>query len=229
MKTSLTASHVISDIEFELIQGAISRDELGQSIQAVKQYQNQVRSEVFQSPRQTADTREVLSRQFQINDMLITMLQEMAASLQALQLQFKQLGRARSGVPAATGPAEALPGVSAAEATEQPSWRPTDGLNNAMRLEALHQKLDIQPANVPIPFISGLIRRLRFGLHNLVLFYVNRLGKSQAMINSEYGDWILYLEALQRHQQEEIETLTAQVADLQSRLAAAPNQTSRHI
>lgn len=220
MKSSLTASHVISDIEFELIQGVISRDELGQSIQAVKQYQNQVRTEVFQSPRQTADTREVLSRQFQINDMLITMLQEMAASLQTLQLQFKQLGRARSGTPA-----EALPSALSVEVNERPSWRPVDGLNSVMRPETLHQKLDVQPTNVPIPFVSGLIRRLRFGLHNLVLFYVNRLGKSQAMINSEYGDWILHLEALHRHQQEEIETLTAQVADLQSRLAAAENQT----
>lgn len=93
MKRSLTADDVIREIEFELIQGAISKDELGQGIQTVKKFQNQIRAEFFNASSQSTDQRDYASRQFQINDMLTTLLQEMAATIQSLRLELHQSTR----------------------------------------------------------------------------------------------------------------------------------------
>ena len=89
MKRWLTADDVLRDVEFEIAQGAISRDELGQGVQAVKEYQNKLRGEVFQASRQVGESREALSRLFQINDMLITLQQEMAAGIETLQVDLR--------------------------------------------------------------------------------------------------------------------------------------------
>ena len=44
MMRPTTPNDVLNDIEFELMQGAVSRDELGQGIQTARQYQNRVRA-----------------------------------------------------------------------------------------------------------------------------------------------------------------------------------------
>ncbi len=200
MKRSLTASDILSDIEFELAQGAISRNDLGQGIQAIKQYQNKMRSEVFLSARQTVDRRETVGQQFQINDMHVTLMQEMAAAIQSLRSDLRQIGEVRQNAPVAS-----IMRWSTAE------------VENAMRSKALHVKPDVRSIGVPV--IGGLLQRLRVALHHLPLFYVQRLADKQAAINRTYGEWILHLTRLYEGQQEEIEALGSQVAALQNRLA----------
>lgn len=216
MKSTLTASDVLADIEFELMQGAISRDEFGRSLQAVRQHQNKIRQELF-GDQQEVDLKEALSRQFQINDMLLTLLQEMSGGFVEMQQQISWVGQARGGTDQSTAARLARAMASHAQPDELRSTLP---LVEAARQEFLHQKMDMQPNGRPIPILNGIIRRLRTGLHNLVLFYVNKLGKEQTAVNQLHADWIQHLNALVRHQQEEIQQLTRQVAELQDKSAA---------
>ncbi|HID53742.1 MAG TPA: hypothetical protein EYP41_17120 [Anaerolineae bacterium] len=211
MKSTLTASDILADIEFELMQGAISRNELGQSIQKVRQHQNKIRGQVFETELDEAHLREALSSQFQMNDMLLTILQEMAGSLEDMQRKVDWVGRARRGAEGRRAPVSPSTNFS----SDDMLLRPTDDLKATMQLNAIYQRMDIQPNGRPIPVFNGLIRKIRVGLHSLVLFYVNRLAKGQAAANYTQADWILYLNALVRHQQEEIELLQAQINHLE--------------
>lgn len=221
MKRLLTAHDILSDIEFELAQGSISRDDLGEGIQAVKQYQNKLRGEVFLSARPTIDGREIVSRQFQINDMHVALIQEMAAAIQSLQLDLRRLGEVSRRTPSAfrvaPSPPTAVDLTVSDDLDEDRHGRPTTDVENAMGSKALHVGLDVRPVNAPI--VGGLLRRLRVALHSLSIFYVNRLASEQAAVNRTYGDWILYLARLCQEQREEISALASQVISLQNRLA----------
>jgi hypothetical protein len=213
MKSTLTASDVLADIEFELMQGAISRDEFGRSLQAVRQHQNKIRQEVFDDGQQAIDLQAALANQFQINDMLLTLLQEMSGGFESMQRQIDWVGQARGGTDQSTAARLARAMASPPQTAE---LRPTQPLHETSRPEFLHQQMDIQPNGRPIPILNGLIRRLRTGLHNLVLFYVNKLGKQQTAVNQLQADWLQHLNALVRHQQEEIQQLTAKIAQLEA-------------
>lgn len=212
MKSTLTASNVLADIEFELMQGSISRDEFGRSLQEVRQHQNKIRHEVFGSGLQEIDLRVALSKQFQINDMMLILLQEMSGGFDDMQQQINWVGQARRGTDQST--AARLARIAATSPTSE-LLRPTTELNETAQSEFLHQKMDMQPNSRPIPIINGLLRRIRTGLHSLTVFYVNKLGKKQTAANQIHVDWLQHLNALIRHQQEEIEQLTVKVAQLE--------------
>jgi hypothetical protein len=231
MKNSLAADDVVGDIEFELVQGAISRHELGQSIQAVRRYQNKIRDEVFQSVQKSDATgRETVSRLFQINDMLITLLQATAAELQSLQLGLRKTARmsqaalTRTAI-AGVGPAAETGGdIPAAvdvpaldELEEDAIWQSSTDVEDAMRSEALQIEPQVRSTGTPV--VGWMIRRMRAALHSLVLFYVERLARKQTKINQTYGDWILRLVQMYHGQQEQTDVLGMQVAALQARLA----------
>jgi len=232
MKALLNANDVLSDIEFELIQGAISRDELGQSIQAVKQYQNKVRSEAISSLRSSGEVREIINRQFQINDMLITLLQETSAALRTTQLELRRVAR----ISKLALPTERVASRSTterdgdlAETTDllvfdtlcrDPYWQPlieAREVQRAMQPEALRMELQVRSTNAPI--IGAVVKRLRIALHHLVLFYVNRLVEKQVAVNQTYGDWILRTVQLCHDQQDQIDSLNAQLKALQNCLS----------
>ena len=213
MKSTLTASDVLADIEFELMQGAISRDAFGRGLQEVRQRQNKIRQELFDSGQQEIDLRAALAKQFQINDMLLTLLQEMSGGFEEMQQQINWVGQARRGDDQSTAArlARAQSGTPGGE------MRPTKELSETAQPDFLQQQMDIQPNGRPIPILNGLIRRLRTGLHSLAIFYVNKLGERQTAVNQIQADWIQYLNAQVRHQQEELEQLMQQVTALQDK------------
>lgn len=226
MKESLTAKQVLCDIEFELAQGAISQDELGQGIQAVRQFQNKTRAEAFQSGRRTADYREIASRQFQINDMLITLLQETAVKLQSLQLDLRRIsGLLPEEPPASTTPvdlAEEEPSrllsaeheLLSVEAQAEPHDRLPGAVQALASGEHLHVGLEVRPVNAPL--VGRLLTRLRAALHSLSLFYVGRLAGQQARANQALAESIQQLSRLLQHQQAQIQALSDQMAALQA-------------
>ncbi len=210
MKSTLTAADVIADIEFELLQGSISRDELGQGIQTVRQHQNKIRNLAYDVEGDEDALQNVLNHQFQLNDMLLTLLQEMAGGIQDVRKTAEWIGEQRRGE-------EERPLFTNDDAPKPP-LKSTEALTKTMSADAIHQKIDITANGRPIPFVNGFIRRLRVALHNLSLFYVNRMGASQASINQTQADWILHLNSVNRHQQEEIEHLTSLVRSLQEKI-----------
>jgi hypothetical protein len=208
MNTHLSAQDVLNDIEFELVQGAISKDELGRGVAQVKAYQNKLRSDLFQPGQEAKNLREVLARQFQLNDMLLMLLQEMAA---ANQERLAQTRRQAHRQPSALVRAEV---DTAVPAPDNNLWRDTADIKSAID-ETLEIKLEARPTNIPL--LGLWFHRLKFEMHSLVIFYLRKLGQRQTAVNRTYGEWLLYFDALHQHQDNQLQT---RFAELEKRLAA---------
>jgi hypothetical protein len=206
-----TAQDVFDDIEFELLQGSIVHDDLGRGIAAIKQHQSKLRAELLAPERVEPDLREALGRQFQLNDMLLTLLQETAVALQANNQKIEHLTRRRPQPPP---PRPAAPGQVGATRDEA-IWRDTAPLRQAAATN-LTPQFDLRPVNLPL--IGAWLQRLRQAAHSLVLFYLGKLGDSQRELNQTYTDWLLYQQALHQYQAEEIAQLRQQIAALQAQL-----------
>jgi hypothetical protein len=212
---SLTAQDVLNDIEIELLQGAVTRDDLGQSVQNVRRFQNQVRGEALdKEPR--PDYRTIANRQFQINDMLLTLAQEMATRQAALELE---LGKAvRAGLRLDNLPL-AAPDPNTPRPPSEELVRRLDAVQTAMRDDALALQLEVSPAETPL--VGRLLGGVRTALHSLVVFYTNRLAGKQAEVNHTYGDTLASLLRGRAADREALELLAAEVAQLRARLDAA--------
>jgi len=232
-QSPVTVNDVVNDIEFELVQGAVSRDELGRALQAVRQYQNKVRTEALTSARHK-DDRQALRWQFRLNDMLLTLLQELIAALQALRLQqSRTVPNAGDPPPTeAMGPIPLLSGdaeESSAPEKAYEDWyyqKPSDEVEAARQPEALYLKSEVRASRLPL--IGGLITYFKHLFFHLpALFYIQRLAERQVPINRLYGDWILHLYRVNRYQHEQIKHLNAQLAALHSRLAKIEERRSK--
>lgn len=93
MKRNMDPQDILRDIEFELLQGAIRQDELGQSLQAVRKFHSNLRTELLTVAGDTPQGREIITRQTQFNDMLLSLLQEMSSDLLRLEQQQRGLGQ----------------------------------------------------------------------------------------------------------------------------------------
>lgn len=213
MSYIITAQHILDNIEFELAQGAISKDDLGRAIQEVKQHQNKLRDEVFQPGQELPQMREIIGRQFQLNDMLITMLQEMAAAMQEMQLKTKRLQSWQQ--TAVTPPTTST--VNAITPPDDSIWWDTGEIETAMA-ESLSIKLEVQPTTIPL--IGSFLQRIKHSVHELVLFYLQKLAQKQTAVNRTYGRWALHADALHHLHQNEIHQLQIQINTLQARLDA---------
>ncbi len=211
MSATFTAQDVLDDIEFELLQGAISHNDLGRGVVAIKQHQAKLRAELLQPGQTMPDLREALGRQFQLNDMLLTLLQETAVALQDTNYKLEKSIRRH---PTAPPPA---PTASPSEvmATDAAIWRDTRPLEETVAVN-LNVSPDLQPPNTPI--VGQFLQRLRHAAHMLVIFYVNKLAQRQKHINHTLSDWLLYQDSLHRYQAEEQARLRQQLAEIQQRL-----------
>ena len=238
MKHAMTTEDIIKSIEFELAQSAVSQTDLGAGIDAVRQYQNKARAEIFESDRLLKDTRAFVNQQYQINDMHLTLLQGITLAIRAMELDVRRLGQA---VPrpekASRGTAAPVQAPSQDAAFESPLTErgalppgdePSPGedvfgwsdetIDLAMKSNALAIKMDVRPSTTPL--IGGLIRQVRTALHNLTLFYVRQLAQKQTGINQTYGDRLIQLSRQVEDQQQQIAELTAQVMALQTQRSA---------
>jgi len=212
---------ILSDIEFEIAQGAVARDELGEAVQAVRQFQNKARVEVFRSLKLTDGHREFISRQFQVNDMLLNLLYEMIRVMQTLQLEIHKLQQLPEDIlrpvyippdetPANSG---ALSGLStplelSERLTAGLEWRSTEEIEYAMRPEAIRIESYTQPSRWPV--IGWLLTKLKNLFQRPALFYTQLFSDRQAAVNLVLGDRILYLENVVREQQRQIRAFSAQ-------------------
>jgi hypothetical protein len=232
MPTKLTVSDVLNDIEVELIQGAVGRDELGRSLQAVRQYHNKVRGELFDQAEKGLPIQELASHQFQINDMLLTLLQETIAQLQTTRLELRKALYLRpnlgNGSQASTTEQPTLAEANqvagapigfdfapvgwAGEASALSARPSATALEAAMSKEALAVPMDVRPSALPV--LGWLLTRLRSALHSLSLFYTHRLADRQVNVNQLYGEWLIQLYQANQAQQEQVALLREEIARL---------------
>jgi hypothetical protein len=224
MARSLVVEDILNDVEFEIAQGVITTGGLGEGVQAVRQYQNKLRAETFKSMKVTDPDRELISRQFQVNDMLINLLQETVLTLEAIRVEVKKL----RGLPERVAPGSdriglEIPGTARTPAEDQGTLQespPSDSseeIESAMRPEAIEIDLQARPINLPI--IGWLLTRLRIFYQRPALFYTRLFANRQGPINRVYGDRILNLEARLRMQQQQIQELNARLSAGHSNLA----------
>lgn len=232
MTKSLTAADVLNDIEFELMQGSVARDELGQGIQATRQYQYAMRAETLQMvSEQKVENTELVGRQFQVNDMVLALFQAVDAKFQALQAELRRAAYLKQHSAAQTAEPDRTAGNSTSSSRigdlypVHDAWLPEyvgldetadDDLVDAMAQGALDIQLDIRPVRTPL--VGWFLTRLRASFHTLSLFYVEQLARKQTPINRTYGERILQLEQINRQQQAKIEALADQITELRRRL-----------
>jgi len=227
MTTAFTITDLLRDIEIELLQGDVLDRELSASVAEIRRFQQTVRTEVLDSGR--ADLRAVAGRQFEMNDLLLTLLQETALRLEALQReQHAVIRRVVDAVPPGdatgsfgVGPVKRNTGPAANvdASTELPvdEWtRRLAEVEAAMRGDALQLTVAVQGSGTPLA--GAALDRLKGALHSLVIFYVNRLAERQVAINRLYGQWIIHLHEQGRAQVDEIDRLRAEVRALAARL-----------
>ncbi len=223
MTPAVTVADILHSIEFELAQSAISRTDLGDGLNAVRQFQNQARTATFESDKAFADTRALITQQYQINDMHLALLQELTAAVQAMQLDLRRVSQLPprevtvTARPSATPPASTVASAVPLPPTDwplddlAPMW-PNEPIEDAMRPDTLKLKIDVRPSTTPI--LGGLLRRVRAAFHSLTLFYLQQIGKKQTGVNQIYGERLLQLTDLIQQQQQQIDALRAQVEDL---------------
>lgn len=218
---SLTVHDILNDIEIELLQGAVTRDDLGQSVQNVRRFQNQVRSEALDK-RAQPDYRTIANRQFQINDMLLTLAQEMATRQAALELELRKAERAGlrlHNLPVAAAQSD----TGRIRPPSEDLVRRLDAVRSAMRDDALTLQLEVTPSETPL--VGRLLGGARAALHSLVVFYSNRLARRQSEINHTFGDTLQWLLQTQAADREALESIAAEVAQLRGRLDLAQSQS----
>jgi hypothetical protein len=211
------------DIEIELLQGAVTRDDLGQSVQNVRRFQNQVRGEALDTTARP-DYRAIANRQFQVNDMLLTLLQEMATRQRSLELQVHKAVQQDlwpvADLASASAPERALPELADLPATlaEDDLVRRLTEIENAMRDDAITLPLEVSPQETPL--VGKAIGGLRTALHSLVVFYANRMAAKQTEINRLYGDNLRRLLEDTDKLHDAVNALHAENAALRARLDA---------
>ena len=240
MEHRVSAQRIWDDIEFELAQGLPSQDELGRSIRAVQQHQDTVRATVFGKGGRLGDLREIVARQFQINEMLLTLLQETATSLRKVQLDVERISRAPHHAPAspqfpAVAAVAAPMGGQTVEETlrdiSDPARspgsldgvsRPLSDLEQGMRPDALALSMPREGQSTT-PLVGGLILRIKRAFHRLVLFHVRSLSERQGAINRTYGEWIRYQAGLVERQGEKLSGLSRRLAAIETRTGTKDN------
>jgi hypothetical protein len=240
MAYRIKAQDIFHDIEFELIQGAIRQDEMGQSLQAVRKFHNDLRSELLVAVRDLDQGRQIVTRQTQFNDMVITLLQEMSGELLRMQRQQRQLNGWLEQNPSrnqalssestqADQQASDRVGIEVSQIDNFAAWgvpprhpdEPTvtdQQLEAAMAAKALDIPLDVRPISIPV--IGWFLYRIRAALHSLAFFYTRRLADRQTEINRLYAERLLSLSQTNAQLHSQIISLAAEVEQL--RLQSKP-------
>ena len=217
MKQKTTAQDILNDIEFEIAQGMVSKEAFGPSLEAVRQFQDRLRSQAFKSIKMNDPYREIISRQFQTTDMLLALLQEMALRIQSLQAAIENLRQRRPLLETQVAETPAVEKTTPAPTTVKSTGvvsskheiRSQDEILEAMRPETI--SIPLQTRAIRWPVIGGLLTRLRIFYQRPAMHYTALLSERQAPVNRTLGDRILYLEALVQEQQQHIEALKAKI------------------
>lgn len=212
MKRNLSLEDIFASVEFELLQSTLLQDELSDGIRELRAYQNRSRAQLLGNSAAAPTTEQLLDLQMRLNEMLLTIIEVQGQKTLSLHQTVKRMGQmGLASRLAANADRGEIPGEPMADGAEtfdpagladlgggfsEPSFfaqaaEPfgagvgNAGFGNAagplQDPDALKLAPDIRAVGVPI--IGGFLSRLRTALHELVLFYVNRLGERQTEVN----------------------------------------------
>jgi hypothetical protein len=214
--SSLSVQDALDDIDMELLQDAVQRDDLGQSVQNVRRFEDDARKEALDSGNKP-DYRAIANRQFQLNDMLLALLQELSVRQRALELELRAHSSAAIGDQV---PASGSPGADeAARPLSEDLVRQLDAIQAVMHDDALRLQLEVTPSETPV--VGRLLGNMRAAVHSLVVFYGNQLAAKQTEVNRVYGDVLQQLLLARAEDRADAAAqLQAQAAEFSAELAA---------
>ncbi|MCS6827518.1 MAG: hypothetical protein NZ553_12965 [Caldilinea sp.] len=222
MKRPVTVADILNSVEFELLQHSLMQDDVSEGIQRLRTYQARARVELFGQAK-SPSFEDVVNAQFNANEMMTTLIQVMNERLEALRQEVRQ--------------AAYLKQHASSTLDSQPNWEPlsnqpldlneaqiyafefalpasTEMSDRANALKALAESIqdastdvEIEVRQSQLPIIGGLLHRIRRALHELVLFYTNKVVRRQAQVNDAYNVVLQELVALNRAQAQEIAQL----------------------
>ncbi len=220
MKLGVSAETVLEDIEFELMQSVVCYGELGQATQSVRAHQTEVWAKVA-SQLAAGDEGEAIKQLYRLNEMLLTLLEQVVAETRAFHLELRKLERlavsrensVAPGAPhlhrAAEDGIAQLDGVEDSLSAELASIvKISEMLENADQVPIA---LDIEARPCRIPVVGAFLSQLRTGLHSVAVFYVRRFAAKQSHVNEEHRDVLKQLVVIAAAQQEQIESLRMQL------------------
>ncbi len=214
-----TPGEILRDIEFEIIQGALGQDDLGQGVQAARRFHSQSRRRLLDGDAQ-ANGREVALRQFQISEMLLVLIQELATQLRRLQVELRKTagllperppGTRLPEVDTAAGSTKEIAVLSTPNASREAASYPPTATRALGRLQ-----VEAQVKPVRLPLVGRLLTRLRTTLHSLPLYYVQQLAGQQMEINRALSESLDQLGCLLAEQQAQIQALSQKLQALQA-------------
>ena len=218
MARSFLVEDILNDIEFEIMQGTIASEELKKGIEQVRAFQNKARSESFEKLKLTNPQREIFSRQFQITDMLLNLLMELALTVQSTQQEARQILRSLSSHQEGAsdrqlgnlGDVSSKTHVPLTEyVTGDSEFKSTAELERIMQPNAFVVESQVTPVRIPI--IGWLLTQLRIFYQRPALHYTRLLAHRQSEANRILSEHILFLEDLVQSQQAKIEELQTEI------------------
>ena len=203
--SSLSVQDALDDIDMELLQDAVQRDDLGQSVQNVRRFQDDARKVLDTGGK--PDYRAIANRQFQINDMLLALLQELSVRQRALELELRMHGSAAVGEPVPASASEHPGEDEAARPSSEDLVRQLDAIQAVMHDDALRLQMEVTPSETPV--VGRLLGNMRAAVHSLAVFYGNQLAAKQTEVNRVYGDVLQQLLLARAQDRAELAALRA--------------------
>jgi len=228
MKRPITVADILNSVEFELLQHALLQDNVSESIQRLKTYQARTRVELFGQGK-SPTFEEVVSAQFNANEMMATLIQVMNQRLEALRQEVRQAAYLKQHAPLTSDSlserdflserdsfSNRWPGSSDAQfdtlgvfvqhvSNVDDKTNALGSLVDSVQHASVPLEMEVRQSNVPL--IGGLLNRIRRALHELVLFYVNKIVRRQTEINELYSVALQELVTLNQAQAQEIAQL----------------------
>ena len=214
MARSYMVKDILDDIEFEILQGTIASQEIKKGLEDVRAYQNKARGEALARLKLTDPQREVFSRQFQIIDMLLNLMMELALTVQSTQADARRIGLALPtrqetgsdrGANNLGDASRATVNPMAAEIVSSLEFKPAAELESIMQPDTL--AFEPQMQSIRIPVIGPLFTKLRLFYQRPALHFTRLLAHRQSEANRILSERLLFLEAVVEAQQAQIEKL----------------------
>lgn len=248
MKQPMTVTDILNSVEFELMQHTLLQDDVADGIQRLRAYQTQARSELLGDGKKPSIS-SAIDVQFNTNAMMLTLLQVINQRLEALQQDFRHAIFAQQHIPHTSDTSQAE-SAQVDDARNDNQWRNVaaasvslpvmqgvmDFAEGALSTDAISEFITDEPTLIEMdvrqshtPLLGGMLNRVRRELHELVLFYVNKMVRQQADVNRIYGSMLQELVAANQAQAWEIQELRKQLLQLTTQQPAAAPQSHDNI
>lgn len=233
MKRPITVTDILNSVEFELLQQTLIQDDVTEGVHRLRAYQADARNQLRQQSAPPSNN-SLVELQINTNEMMLTLIQLLDHQVQALQQELRRaaqltvhqpgISRSERAVSAETDAAQARDASTSLDTSDDSlsdqstEEHPPEAFNAFVGDMYLDRELgpiemDVHESHAPV--LGGVLNRVRMSLHELVLFYVNKVVEQQTDVNRAYADALRDLLATVRTQSLELQELRNRLSQLE--------------